>query len=191
VNFYAGARPRPSVDARGRMRIRAGASAARIWLAVLVVLTACGCRAVGPLREFGDKIEQRTTEGLSAEQMFTYKSIVQNGREPNFDEKITWREGIDLKIRDYLRHHPDDANSLLVSKFRFDRRATVGMSKEQILILLGPPSEVTADTERMQQIARKYWTEMQGNVTEAWVYPLGWNYYFTGDRLKDITQFLE
>jgi hypothetical protein len=191
VNSYAGARHRPSVDARGSMRIRAGSSAARIWLAVLVVLTACGCRAVGPLREFGDKVEQRTTEGLTADQMFTYKSITQNGREPNFDEKITWRDSIDLKIRDYLRQHPEDANSLQVSRFRFDRRATVGMSKEQILILLGPPDEVATDAARMQELARKYWSEMQGNVTEAWIYPLGWNYYFAGDRLKDITQFLE
>jgi hypothetical protein len=158
---------------------------------LIVVLSVLGCRSMGPLREFGDKIEQRTTEGLTAEQMFTYKSIVQNGREPNFDEKITWRNSIDLKIREYLRNHPEDANSLLVSKFRFDRRATVGMSKEQVMILLGPPGEVTSDAARMQQVARKYWSELQGNVTEAWIYPLGWNYYFTGDRLRDITQFLE
>jgi low affinity Fe/Cu permease len=183
--------PRQAVRVLTQLTVGAALALGRFSLLFLVLLTALGCRAIGPLREFGDKIEQRTTEGLTADQMFTYKSIIQNGREPSFDEKITWRDNLDLKIKEYLRSHPEDANSLLVSKFRFDRRATVGMSKEQIMILLGPPSEVTTDADRMQALARKYWPELHGNVTEAWIYPLGWNYYFTGERLRDITQFLQ
>jgi hypothetical protein len=43
----------------------------------------------------------------------------------------------------------------------------------------------------MQQAARKFWPLMAGSVTEAWIYPLGWAYFFTGDRLADITQILK
>jgi hypothetical protein len=31
---------------------------------------------------------------------------------------------------------------------------------------------------------------IQGNATEAWVYPLGWRLYFAGMKLVDITQYL-
>ena len=66
-----------------------------------------------------------------------------------------------------------------------------GLSKEQVLILLGPPEGVTADQAVMEKAARRYWKDMQGNVTEAWSYPLGWTFFFTGPRLTYITQYLE
>ena len=157
----------------------------RSFAILLVVLVAAGCATLRP------PIEQRTTEGLTAEQMFTYRVLTQNGREPNFEERQTWRDAIDLKIEDYLRRHPEDANSLAVSKFRFLRQASVGMSKEQILILVGAPTEVTTDQAQMEKIARRFWKEIKGNATEAWVYPLGWNFYFAGTRLIEITQYLE
>ena len=43
----------------------------------------------------------------------------------------------------------------------------------------------------MEKLARRYWKELQGNVTEAWVYDLGWRFYFTGPKLVAITQYLE
>ena len=33
-------------------------------------------------------------------------------------------------------------------------------------------------------------TDIQGNATEVWIYPLGWNLYFAGPRLVDITQYV-
>ena len=63
------------------------------------------------------------------------------------------------------------------------------MSKEQALILLGAPAQTTTDAAELEKLARKYWSEIQGNATEAWVYPLGWRLYFSGSRLVDITQY--
>jgi hypothetical protein len=78
-----------------------------------------------------------------------------------------------------------------VSTFRFYRRVAVGQTKEQVLILLGPPSAVTTDQAEIEKLARKYAPAIKGNATEAWVYPLGWSLFFAGPRLVDITQYLE
>jgi hypothetical protein len=154
------------------------------WCALVVMALALGACASART------VEQRTTQGPSAEQIWTYRVMAANGREPNFDERRFWQDRLDLAIDDYLRRHPDVANSLQVSTFRFLRQTEVGMSKEQILILLGPPLTVTTDATQMEKVARRYWREIQGNATEAWVYPLGWNLYFAGPRLIDITQYV-
>ena len=57
-------------------------------------------------------------------------------------------------------------------------------------MLLDSPISVTGDEGEMQKLARRYWPMLKGNVTEAWVYPMGWNFYFAGPRLIDITQYL-
>lgn len=150
----------------------------------LVALLA-GCAALNP------PLEQRTTHGPSAEEFFIYRSMVLNRREPSFDERRYWEDQVDLKVSGYLREHPETANSLDVSTFRFYRRASVGMSKEQILILLGPPEIVTTDNGQMEKLARRYWGTIKGNATEAWSYPLGWSFFFAGPRVVDITQYLE
>ena len=149
---------------------------------VLALLALLGC-ATHPA------IEQRTTEGPAAEQFFLYTVVLQNGREPTFEERQTWQDALDQKISGYLREHPEAANSLAVSKFRALRQATVGMTKEQIRILLGAPSETVTDRERLEKLARKYWPDIRDRAAEAWLYPLGWNFYFEGDRLVDITQY--
>ena len=88
-----------------------------------------------------------------------------------------------------LRHKK--ANALDVSTFRFLRQVTVGMDKEQVLILLGAPVAVSGDEAQMEKIARGYWADIKGNATEVWVYPLGWNMFFAGQRLIDITQYTQ
>ena len=135
-------------------------------------------------------VEQRTTQGPTAQQMFNLKIMGENGREPTFDEKRIWDQQIEERISAYLRAHPEKANALDVSTFRYVRQATVGMDKEQILILLGAPVTVSGDQAQMEKIARGYWPQIQGNATEVWVYPLGWNLFFAGPKLIDITQFL-
>ena len=98
-----------------------------------VALTLSGCLMVKP------PIEQRTDQGPTAETMFKLRSVHMNGREPNFTELHQWDSQMEQKISDYLREHPDKANALNVSTFRFLRQVTVGMDQEQVLILLGPP----------------------------------------------------
>jgi hypothetical protein len=151
----------------------------------LVVLHAAGCAPF-----WSKPTEQRTTEGLTAEQVFTYRVLRQNGREPNFEEWRTWRDDMDERISAYLREHPDAANAFDMTKFRLLRQTSVGMTKPQVQILLGPPEGTTSDAAQIEKVARRYWPLIKEKATEVWVYPLGWNLYFAGDRLIDITQYL-
>lgn len=114
-----------------------------------------------------------------------------NSREPSIDERRHWEDQLELRIQQYLHQHPEDAGALHVSAFRFTKQVVTGMSKEQVLILLGPPEGVTTDQGVMEKAARRYWKDLQGNVTEAWAYPLGWTFFFAGLRLTEITQYLE
>lgn len=150
-------------------------------LGVGLALTACA--TFKPL-------EQRTTQGPTAEMFWMYRVVLANGREPNFEERRYWQDQIDDQINLYLRQHPEVANGLDVSSFRFYRRATVGMTKEQIVILLGPPESATTDSAEMEKLARKYWPVMKDRAKEAWTYPLGWSLYFAESRVVDITQYL-
>jgi hypothetical protein len=155
-------------------------------LVLVVVVLLAGCGFIDKQRQ----IEQRTNQGPTAQQMFNLRVLNENGREPTFEERRRWDEDIEQKISAYLRAHPDKANALDVSTFRFLRQSAVGQDKEQILILLGPPLAVSEDQGHMQKLARSYWPLIQGNATEVWVYPLGWNLFFSGQRLIDITQYV-
>jgi hypothetical protein len=156
----------------------------RLLALVAIPLVLIGCAVLKR------PVEQRTTQGPTAEQFWMYKMVLANGREPNFDERRHWQNEIDDEIARYLRTHPDAASSLDISTFRFYRRATVGMTKEQIVILLGRPETATTDAAEMAKLARQYWPAIQGRAQEAWTYPLGWRFYFASDRVVDITQYL-
>jgi hypothetical protein len=135
-------------------------------------------------------LEQRSTQGPTSEQMLNQRVFAQAGREPTLEEKRQWDLEVEDKIGAYLREHPEKANALDVSTFRFLRQVTVGMDKQQVLILLGPPVKVSGDQAEIEKIARGYWPSIKGNATEVWVYPLGWNMFFAGQRLVDITQYV-
>jgi hypothetical protein len=158
-------------------------SRATALVAIVVVLAACA--------RWGPPLEQRTTHGPTARQFWTVRMMLANNREPKIDERRHWEDQLDLRIQQYLMTHPEAANALHVSAFRFDKQVVTGMAKEQVLILLGAPDGVTSDQAEMEKLARKYWADMKGNVTEAWVYPLGWRFFFTGNNLTEITQYLE
>jgi hypothetical protein len=113
-----------------------------------------------------------------------------NGREPTFEERRHWDNDIDARISRYLNDHPEAASSLQVSTFRFHRQVAVGMTREQVLILLGRPDRVATDAAQMETLARKFWPAIKGTVDEAWVYPGGWRLYFKGPNLIEITQHL-
>ena len=74
-----------------------------------------------------------------------------------------------------------------VSQFRFHRRVAVGMTKEEVRLLVGPAEAVTADAALMQSAARQFWPQIKDRAREMWVYPGGWQFYFEGDRLVDLT----
>ena len=134
--------------------------------------------------------EQRTTEGPMAEDIWTLKSLIANGREPNFDERRRWDNALEQKIGQYLRQNPEAANSVDVSTFRFIRQVTVGQTDEQVLILLGPPLAKIADTAEMEKLARQYWPSVKENEpTEVWTYPSGWRIYMKDKTVVDITQY--
>jgi len=154
-------------------------------LALAAALVLSGCAKWGP------PLEQRTTHGPTARQFWTLRMMMANDREPSLDERRHWEDQVEIQIQQYLVAHPEQANALHVSAFRFSKQVVTGMAKEQVLILLGPPEGVTSDQAEIEKLARRYWKLMQGNVTEAWVYPLGWRFYFAGPNLVDITQYLE
>ena len=156
-----------------------------VSIAVLALLVLAACARFGP------PLEQRTSRGPNARQFWMLRQMMANNREPSLDERRHWEDQLDQQISHYLRQNPEAANALHVSSFRFDKQVVTGMTKEQVLILLGAPEAVTADQGEMEKLARRYWKDMQGSVTEAWVYDLGWRMFFSGPHLATITQYLE
>jgi hypothetical protein len=171
-------------------RVTSRSGAWRSILTLVPTVAACALMLAACASLATRKVDQRTTQGPTAVQMFNLRVLAENGREPTFEEKRQWDHQIEDQISAYLRRHPEKASALEVSTFRFHRQSAVGMDKEQILILLGGPVAVSADQTHMQQLARSYWPLIQGNATEVWVYPLGWNLFFAGQRLVDITQYV-
>jgi len=149
----------------------------------VTVLAACGM--------LNKPLEQRTTQGPTAAELWVYRVAVTNGRQPTFEESRHWEDDIDERIAQYLRANPSAANSLDVSTFKFLRRATVGQTKDQVLILLGQPLAATTDPAEIEKVARRFWPDMKDHVKEAWVYPLGWYFYFADSRVVEITQYLQ
>ena len=134
--------------------------------------------------------EQRTTEGPMAEDIWTLKSLIANGREPNFDERRRWDNAMEQKIGAYLRQNPEAASSVDVSTFRFIRQVTIGQTDEQVVILLGPPLARISDTAEMEKLARQYWPAVKENEpSEVWTYPSGWRIYMKDRTVVDITQY--
>jgi hypothetical protein len=133
--------------------------------------------------------EQRTTEGPIAEDIWTLKVLIANGREPNFDERRRWDNMMEAKIGQYLRQHPEAANSMDVSTFKFIRQVTIGQSAEQVVILLGPPLARLTEPADLEKLARQFWPAVKENEpNEAWTYPSGWSIYMKDQTVVDITQ---
>jgi hypothetical protein len=171
------------------MRHRPGSSTTG-WLPIVCGVVLMGALVVVGCTTRRAAVEQRSTQGPTSTQMLKYRVLTTSGREPTFEERRQWDAQVEEKISAYLRAHPEKASALDVSTFRYMRQVTVGMDKEQVLILLGAPVSVTGDQAQMEKVARRYWSDIKGNATELWVYPLGWNMFFAGQRLIDITQYV-
>jgi len=152
-------------------------------LAALVSLLAACVTSRAP-------VQQRTTQGPTAETFWTAAILVQNGRAPTFEEKRHWEDDIDARIAAYLRTHQEAAHSLTAASFRFHKQVVVGMDKEQVRILLGEPVRASTDPAEMQNVARSYWPSIRGKASEVLVYSLGWAFFFERDKLIDITQYV-
>jgi hypothetical protein len=150
-----------------------------------VVVAAAACASIGG----PSVLEQRTTQGPQAEDLWVYRVTQANGREPTFEERLHWERQLDQAISRYLAKDQEYANSPDVLTFRAARQAAVGMSKEQVEILLGAPQRTTTDAAEIEKLAGKYGPDVHGKATEAWVYPLGWRFYFADAKLVDITQY--
>lgn len=108
---------------------------------------------------------------------------------PTFDESSAFRVELEHRVSDYLTKHPEISTSPRASQFTFHRRVAVGMTKEEVVLLAGPPDDRTTDETRMREAARQFWPAVQQRAREMWVYPGGWQFYFDGDRLVDLTVF--
>ena len=153
-------------------------------IALVLLLLATGCSTLIP------PIDQRTTQGPTATELWTMRMMQQTGRAPSFEEKRHFDEQLDDRIGRYLRENEEAANSLTLMSFRSMRQVTVGMDAGQVEILLGPPVTKTSDAAQMQSLARQHWPEIRGKADEAWSYPLGWVVYFSSSRVIDLTQYL-
>ncbi len=150
---------------------------------LLVALAACASLPA---------FDKRAIQGPTAEEIWTAMVMLSTGREPNFDERRQWEDQIDMRLSQYLAKNPQIANSVDVQTFRFLRQVTVGMSKDQTLILLGPPVLVAKDAAEIEKLARRFWPLIKAkNPTEVWLYLQGWRLYFHESQIVDITQYLE
>jgi hypothetical protein len=157
------------------------------WVFVaLAMLSLVGCAtSSGP----SDKDVQRATEGPTADEVFMSRFLEGYGRLPTFDESAAFRIELEQRVSEYLTKHPDLSTSPRASQFTFHRRVSVGMSKEEVALLAGTPKETTQEEEPMRTAARQFWPAVKQRAKEMWVYPGGWQFYFEGDRLVDLTVF--
>jgi len=157
-----------------------------LGLAVLVAL-ACVSGCASSTQHQYDKEVQRATEGPSADEVFASRFAKGYGRPPSFDESNAFRDDLDQRTTEYLVQHPDLSVSPRASQFTFHRRIAVGMTKEEVVLLGGTPSGTTQDEAAMQEAARTFWPDIKDHANEMWTYPGGWQLYFEGDRLADLT----
>jgi len=130
---------------------------------------------------------QRATVGPRADSIYNARFVRGYARLPTFDETSKFRDDLASRTSDYLTRHPAVATSPRASQFRFERRVDLGMSTEEVTLLLGPPDAVTDDPGKMKAAAEIFWPEVSKQAKEMWTYPSGWSLYFASDRLVDIT----
>ena len=85
-------------------------------------------------------VEQRATHGPTAEEDWEYRFAATNGRAPNFEEKLAFKEQLDRRMREYLVRSPRAEGSDRRADLAFWFQASVGMTKEEVGLLLGRPT---------------------------------------------------
>ena len=165
------------------MTITAGmlSSVRSVLVALLVLAGLSGCLSA--------PVEQRAQLGPKAEEIWAARLAGSTRRTPTFEERGAWNDQIDQRITRFLAANPAVANAYDVHTFRFDRQVAVGMTKEQVTVLLGGPEQTVTDLKEIEKLARAFWPEMKGKVSEAWVYPLGWRVFLHEGRVVDLLQY--
>jgi hypothetical protein len=130
---------------------------------------------------------QRATQGPTADEIYMARFAGDYGRLPTFDESTAHRADLDRRVSAYLTRHPEISTSERASQFTFHRRVAVGMSREEVRLLIGPPAGATGEAASMEAAARQFWPAIAPRAAEMWSYPGGWHLYFSGDRLVDVT----
>jgi hypothetical protein len=148
---------------------------------VLVLIGAAGCASGKPPEV------QRATEGPTAEEIYMARFVVDYARLPTFEESATFRSGLEERVSAYLSRHPELATSMRASQFTFHRRVAVGMTREEVTLLIGAPAATTEEAPVMAETARQFWPAVSRQAKEMWTYAGGWALYFDGDRLVDLT----
>ncbi len=140
-------------------------------------------------------LDQRAVEGPEATRIWKLRFAKSYGQPPSFEETQRFEDQLDQRVRAYLGRHPAVVTSPLAPNLRFWRRVSVGMTKEEVLLLLDKPDSITTDSARMEVAARRFWPEVKKRAKELWFYPEGWSFFFDGDELVDLTvyrfQFLQ
>ena len=150
----------------------------------MALMALAGCATT---TELSDKDVQRATAGPTTDEVFMSRFVRGYGRLPTFEESTAFRVEQEQRVSDYLAKHPELSTSPRASQFTFHRRVSVGMSKEEVMLLAGVPNEATQDEAQMRAAARQFWPGVKERAKEMWVYPGGWQFYFEGDRLVDLT----
>jgi hypothetical protein len=152
-------------------------------LAVLVV----GAALAGCASSTEPADVQRAAQGPTADEIHTARFASDYGRLPTFEESVASRAELEDRVSAYLSRHPEISTSPRASQFTFYRRAAVGMSREEVTLLLGPPFSVTREPAAMAKAAAQFWPGVGQRAQEMWAYPGQWYFFFAGDRLVDIT----
>ena len=138
---------------------------ARVLLAALVL---GGCSVATRT------IDESTSQGPIADDMWTKQVVAANGRMPTFEEKRHFEDVLGERISKYLREHEDAAsNTLTVPAFRFLHQATVGMDKGQVEVLLGPAFTTSDDAQQMANWARRQWPHQPPLISSMTSWPQG------------------
>jgi hypothetical protein len=93
-------------------------------------------------------------------------------RQLTHEERLALRETVQEELRHrierYIGTRPDLGEE---RKYRL-RNAPVmpGLTSEEVALLLGEPSEVTRDRNRIKQLASKHWSKIRDIADEVWVY---------------------
>lgn len=157
---------------------------ARVAVALFVLLEGCAFT-----------LDQRAVEGPEAAWLWKLRFATSYGRPPTFEETLRFQDALEQRLRAYLEDHPALVTAPRAPNLRFWRRASVGMTKEEVLLLLDKPDHTTSDAAAMEVAARRFWPEVKKRAKEMWSYPGGWFLYFDGDELVDLTvyrrQFLQ
>jgi hypothetical protein len=109
------------------------------------------------------------------------------GRPPTFDESSAFRADLEGRVAGYLAAHPELSTSPRASQFTFHRRIAVGMTREEVLLLAGPPSSASREAPQMAAAAGQFWPAVRERAAEMWTYPGGWAFYFDAEHLVDVT----